>query len=586
MGLAASQARFLAITSRKMACEFESMQIAQDKLSVTRDLQKVSQEYQDSLNATKLVWDTSDDSVYNLSYALMTTPSMINEYNAYLLTDSSGKIVLSESMFNAALAAGVINDKGDPTGTKTAGATDAQNDGSRNAFLYQLGVQGLISTETINGIKNLGDTGYSASGVGGEILDKTLANVMNTNSFKSYLSSAVYNANSSGTVAPDSAGAGGNLWVNEEAHSAGESLFGLPLASLLNGDTYAYTDSFTNPSPDNKIGYTITNNGSILSAEQANSLTLGDILNGQYVFTVFEDSATTRGGSAQVILDNIDKLLGGVEASNNGQYRGLYVDSASASALSQAKSETKSLFNTTDSTNSSFSVFSAASSSINATKDSYQVQTYNFQTGAGENGAGSGSVSSISITNMLNAYITSFVTNLDGYGTGLYISKDGVSKSTLFSENLDYQFITSSGSAVTNTDLLNADFYNQMYNNICLYGCSTDKMKQQKVTDSEYLNYALKNGQLFISSLNDDGYFYSDHYTLNGHVAEVADDAAIAQAEAEYNIKKSKLDYKEQNLELKMKNIDTELSALTTEYDTVKNLISKNVEKVFTLFSS
>ena len=37
---------------------------------------------------------------------------------------------------------------------------------------------------------------------------------------------------------------------------------------------------------------------------------------------------------------------------------------------------------------------------------------------------------------------------------------------------------------------------------------------------------------------------------------------------------------------LKMKNIDTELSALTTEYDTVKNLISKNVEKVFTMFST
>ena len=35
-----------------------------------------------------------------------------------------------------------------------------------------------------------------------------------------------------------------------------------------------------------------------------------------------------------------------------------------------------------------------------------------------------------------------------------------------------------------------------------------------------------------------------------------------------------------------MKNIDTELSALTTEYDSVKNLISKNVEKVFTMFSS
>ena len=49
---------------------------------------------------------------------------------------------------------------------------------------------------------------------------------------------------------------------------------------------------------------------------------------------------------------------------------------------------------------------------------------------------------------------------------------------------------------------------------------------------------------------------------------------------------KSKLNYKEETLELDMKNLDTEISALTTEYDTVKNLISKGVEKVFTMFSS
>ena len=39
-------------------------------------------------------------------------------------------------------------------------------------------------------------------------------------------------------------------------------------------------------------------------------------------------------------------------------------------------------------------------------------------------------------------------------------------------------------------------------------------------------------------------------------------------------------------LELDMKNLDLEISSLTTEYDTVKSLISKNVEKTFTLFQS
>ena len=67
MGLAASQARFLAITARKNNCELQSKQIAQEKLSITREQQEAAQEYQNSLSATKLVWDTVDDDVYDLS---------------------------------------------------------------------------------------------------------------------------------------------------------------------------------------------------------------------------------------------------------------------------------------------------------------------------------------------------------------------------------------------------------------------------------------------------------------------------------------------------------------------------------------
>ena len=182
MGLAASQARFLAITARKNNCELQSMQIAQEKLSITRDQQKAAQEYQNSLSATKLVWDTADDDVYDLSYDVLMKPSALNEYDPYLITDTQGKLVLSESMFNAAVAAGVIDAKtGDPKVSRFMGNADSKDDGSRNAFLYQLGVQNQIESSTINSIIALGETGYTNSGVGGEIIDKTLTNAMQTN---------------------------------------------------------------------------------------------------------------------------------------------------------------------------------------------------------------------------------------------------------------------------------------------------------------------------------------------------------------------------------------------------------------------
>ena len=96
----------------------------------------------------------------------------------------------------------------------------------------------------------------------------------------------------------------------------------------------------------------------------------------------------------------------------------------------------------------------------------------------------------------------------------------------------------------------------------------------------------MKNAQFFISSLSNDNYYYQDRYTDCGYVMEVTDEDAITQAELEYTNKKSKLNYKEQQLEVDMKRLDLEISSLTTEYDTVKNLISKNVEKTFTMFNS
>ena len=166
MGLAASQARFLAITARKMNCEFQSMQIAQEKLSVTRDLQRASQDYQNSLNATKLVWDTQDDDVYDLSYGIMMTPSALNEYDPYLITNTQGKILLSDQMFEAALNANIIDSNGDPTGKTFVGGEDATSDGSRNAFLYQLGQKNQIEGSIADSIKKLGESGYTRSGIG------------------------------------------------------------------------------------------------------------------------------------------------------------------------------------------------------------------------------------------------------------------------------------------------------------------------------------------------------------------------------------------------------------------------------------
>lgn len=560
MGLAASQARFLAITARKNNCELQSMQIAQEKLSITREQQEAAQEYQNSLSATKLVWDTVDDDVYDLSYDVLMKPSALNEYDPYLITDTQGKLVLSTSMFNAAVAAGVIDAKtGDPKVSRFMGSTSSTNDGSRNAFLYQLGVQNQIDASTINAIYALGDKGYTNSGVGGEIIDKTLTNAMHTNTFINYMKNAEY--------AEDITDASGSTIL----HAKGDAIYGLNLADLFAdaGIDVCYT---TSPDKDaNKGDVIITNNGSVVTEEELKKLTLGDIIDGKYVMTGVMTAEELSNLAIDHVLSGMGSVLG--QDAIESVY-GLSVDQESYDALNSAYEFGKQLLNPSDPKTSNGVIISQSvnNSITEANKTNGIVQ--------GTNG-----ITSVSLSNMLKSYLTNFAIAMEGYDLGLYVDED-VAGSSYVTDDINYYFVIKNDNAMSEQDALNADFYNMLYNQLCTNGASTDATKQQQVTDSDYLNHALKNGQLFISSLNNDGYFYQGHYTLNGHVAEVTDEDAIAQAEAEYNVKKSQLSYKEESLDLELKNIDTELSALTTEYDTVKNLISKNVEKVFTLFSS
>lgn len=669
MGLAASQARFLAITSRKMNCEFQSMQIAQQKLSVTRDLQKASQDYQTNLQATKLVWDTMDDDVYDLSYDIMMQPSAINQYDPYLVTDTNGKIVLTDTMFNAAVAAGVITSDGSPVGNLSEGIKNSTTDGSRNAFLYQLGVVNQIDGSIVNSIQNLPNS-YTKSGIGGEIYDKSTANALTTTAFINYLKEAKYGEDgndqsiktvkkgstfnvdiirlkpevgSDGKVPPDKV-AGSVLYKstaeatkdtnillktykagdvvdmncyrsfakdtvnNSDADiiidditwkpgekltkdvtinlngikapetftigvltdkapvKKGDSIYNVNLYDALGMDDKSLRTSkdFDNSKTAPAEQFIVTQNGQALSEESLKKLTLGDILSGKYELSYKGKDETEVKNVMIKALETMAKSLG---YGALDQHTGLNVDVESDLALDQAFEFTKALLNSKTSNNGTVSSRCTSAQGVN-------------QLVYGNN------IGTISLTNMLKSFLTNFAIAIDGFDCGFSVEKDDAKKSQYVTNDLNYYFLLKNDGAMTDQTMLVADFYNMLYNQLCVNGACSDSNKRDLINDKDYLAHALKNGQLFVSSLNNDGYFYQGAYTLNGHVSEVPDEEARTQAELDYNIKKSKLNYKEETLELQMKSLDAEISALTTEYDTVKGLISKGIEKVFTMFSS
>ena len=547
MGLAASQARFLAITARKTDCELKSTQLAQDKLSVTNELTEATEQYQSSLNATKLIWDTDGSglNMYEVSYDLLMTPSALNMYDPYLVTDPSGRIAL-----DARLAAAARNAKIDPKGGTTA------SEAGREDFINALVTAGAITGST--GATILENAYSESAGVGGIPLDKTAAYAVSNETLANYLSDEAY-----------------KLDIKDVLGKFGETEF----------------------ATGKKGGVNIAINGNAMSSvDSMKELTLGDLLQNEYTFLASggDNQGVAPGSqnckefmnavfgceSSEDILDlslNTNSIFGRIATMLTNL---LGIDDASLKALDFAYNKIMQSYTNHNnvinagkpgSTTSAYNDANAKANEYNAV-----VYTSDEDLNKKEN-----AYNAVNLTNLVNSFLTYYAQQLSSSD---YLVSRIDERSYYVTDDVNYMYTLRNEEAVTEKDLLITDFYNSLYNNICASGWTG--AYADYLGDEDYFQNALKNGQLFVSVLATDGYYYQEVYNDNGYMVEVTDDDAIAQAELEFEIIKSKLNAKEEKLDIDMKNVDMEISSLTTEYDTVKNLISKNIEKVFTMFQS
>ena len=95
MGMAASQVSLLQLTSRKNAIGNQLQDLSMQKMSLSRDMQRVTRNYQNALNSKTLKWSNNGGASYvDLSYANLMQPSSTNQNVPYLITDCNDKIVL------------------------------------------------------------------------------------------------------------------------------------------------------------------------------------------------------------------------------------------------------------------------------------------------------------------------------------------------------------------------------------------------------------------------------------------------------------------------------------------------------------
>ncbi len=590
MGLAAGQARLLTITGRKSDCEFESMRLSHQKIALARELAYISNEYQNSLDQTKLVYDyygTGDTST-PLSYGLLMTPSALNDYMPTLLTDSAGRIMLNGKLALAAKAAGIPQE----------GLGTLPSETMRNNFIAGLIDNGVLNAYTGEKIMSLPYN--QTAGVGGGATVATVTQDVSYDELKDML--------------------------NDYHGSPLETIFNDDYTRCINiYDNKNNTFLFKNASWGDGGDFNDIRSRNYTQNSDLSSISLKDILEGDYVLIAAgQDERNSALGFAGGAIDAVvnsevwndmmsacEELLdiGDTYTQKALEYARSQIEYMISNQCDQSKGpgafgddkESKSTkwqyHNDEDMKNFAFheggsyeendwTVMTNAANWASDDGDNYIGLVCRFNCGEGRDDDSDISAISVNISNVFKAYLTYFadfmngLSKTDAYGREIYDVTNQRSTSKLVGD--EFTFKVKTGTNISSDDLGQATFYDAMFNQICLHGWA----ENDHVTDNDYLKDMLQNGMMFISKVKNDGFYYQGNYATDNYIKEVADETLIAQAEAKYNTEKAKLNAKEETLDLKMKNLDTEISSLTTEYDTVKNTISKNIEKSFKRYNA
>lgn len=301
------------------------------------------------------------------------------------------------------------------------------------------------------------------------------------------------------------------------------------------------------------------------------SLTISDLLSQNIVLMAKgSDAINSVSESAGYLMEYIASVFG-----YGHMGTGLNVDPESDSALKMALASVQKQFLKAGNAIKN----GGETNDKSLLNNSAYVNCNNFnRIGSNENG----DYAAVNLSNMVSAFLTYFDNYLRGSDSGYVVGRGNTDgKTTFVTDDTGYVYVTNTLEGVTNDEKI-ADFFNELYNNICEHGWRYDDMVQ----DSEYLESAVKDGRYQLMALNNDGYFYQMRYNEIGYMEEVQDKDAIARAEADYQTKKSQITFKEDQIDIKTKKLDAEITELNTEINSVQNIIAKSIEKTFSMFSN
>ncbi len=640
MGMAASQARLLSITSRMADNELRSQIINNSKMRLATESSKVSEEYINALNSATMMmsnYDTAGESQYQkLSFNSLTSYSSYN--NQYGLVNANGKLLVSEK--DAQNYRNIMDQNGDLDDflalygleykstyftSDTLGAEQINFEdigetytveelaemyyGSDNVLSYNNSLQ---SSEYVNFSDYyeeyiLADENYTiavSDAVNGDIFNtgwdtayskyiSSDASSMQVNDFQAglqYITDTLNRLQTENKLSPD------NAWLKD-------------MQSMINsinisGNSCTVTSSVAvkdNGDGTYQIGDTILVNTQHLHDGDNSDTQVSIINNDSEDETISkingQDSVCFSGtGTGQ----NLNFTYSETESDEDGTYTSNYVYN-----YKTGDNYAQVSYTTTDSAevqNFVYQIFTEFKSGITSAinKDKY-------------GGTDPAAVSAKQdYNNAINKLIGLVFGNVDtdtktliennkqifdnDPGTIIkWANENGVQTSAGFEiiKNiyiLDTLFNVygepSAGWIDVNNPDENADakvqWYTNLYNRM-QQGYSV--LEDGLASSNEWIQFALESGLVTMEQVDKSNNWTSTIYTNCSDITEVTDDTAVTIAEAEYNKAMNNIENKDKRYDMELKNIDTEHNSLQTEYDSVKSVIDKNIERSFKIYS-
>lgn len=612
MGMSASQARLLSITSRLTNNEFRSQTITNSKLRLAEKSEEASAEYMDALNSQQLmygVYDSTGEKIYTALTA-NTLLSYGDLKNQYSLVDATGKILLNGSDIKKYKEATSMKDFMSKYGIASV---TVENDDFTDILQTILGpdYQSVFQRANVN---------YT---------DGDKAKVL-LNSYLNQLNSSAGQINSAFGSVPSNQ-AGYDALVNKLP----DLLKGCSDCTLLSGAIGRYYNTMANPPAwigDAPVKPTVPDFASLVNAYNG-SRCYDSVIN-----------ATAENDMAWHIEHNLSALIfgqNGMGRNSDGTYSLTNTDGSISITATSVTDTNVSLTNTSvDSTNASKNLAGAINQfasyecigklreklinlycdTVNTLNNaSYQMDSSKYTITSS-----SASKSGTDLRNEWKDFYTQ-LSNAQGQLNNEVLADynnqkaEWDSKYAQFKKDIESWLKSFDKMKQALIDEINKlgeptkeipdekDAKYQWYKNLWYRMGSTDEINnngtnfkeidENLINNSEWLEFAFEHGVLTMEQaqfVENGSVTYPQMgqydwvpiiYTNASDIISQEDEVAIALAEVKYKNAIREIENKDKKFDQDLKKLDTEHTALQTEYDSIKEVISKNVDRSFKAFS-